>query len=75
MTNGDFILILTKDDQKWTPPNPSLLVRVFENVFKRCLLHDLIDIHMEFNERELLLIRNYMDSNEESVYIKQMRCG
>ena len=46
MTNGDFILILTKDDQKWTPSNPSLLVRVFENVFKRCLLHDLIDIEL-----------------------------
>ena len=74
LVKGDFVMILANESENWIPPTKTLLSMLFEKVFKRCILYDLIDIHSEFNEREMLFIANHMDPKEESVYIKQMRC-
>ena len=72
LINGDFLMILT-DGQKWSLPTKTLLTTLFENAMKKVIMYGR-DVYRYFNERELLLIVIFMDPNEVSKYIKQIRC-
>ena len=75
LVNGDFLMILADESEKWTPPPKTLLTTLLENGIRKSILTGYPRLFATLNEREILLVLNYLDPNEESKYIQQVRCA
>ena len=75
LVNGDFLMILADESEKWTPPPKTLLTTLLENSIRKSILTGDPRLFATLNEREILLVLNYMDPNEEPKYIQQVRCA
>ena len=75
LVNGDFVMILADESEKWNPPHKTLLTTLLENGIRKSILTGDPRLFATLNEREILFILSHLDPNEESKYIQQVRCA